>query len=199
MEVVRTWTKPISNEAPAGVQEVLDAVAEICRRYEITALQDFLASCRSSLKTKSSTLLFLGRFKAGKSSFLNHLIGRPLLPVGVIPITSAVTEIQYGAEERADVKFQDGHTEQVPLAQISEFISEAENPENAKGVACVRVELPSMERYRGIRFVDTPVWIAFSSTTPMRRSNGCPTWVWHWSRSGSIRHSRSMISNSFGT
>jgi hypothetical protein len=54
------------------------------------------------------------------------------------------------------VKFQDGHTDQVPLAQISEFISEAENPENAKGVACVRVELPSMERYRGIRFVDTP-------------------------------------------
>ena len=146
----------ISNEARSGVQEVLDAVAEICRRYEITALQDFLASCRTFAEDKILNIAVLGRFKAGKSSFLNHLIGRPLLPVGVIPITSAVTEIQYGAEERADVKFQDGHTEQVPLAQISEFISEAENPENAKGVACVRVELPSMERYRGIRFVDTP-------------------------------------------
>jgi hypothetical protein len=79
-----------------------------------------------------------------------------LLPVGVIPVTTAVTEIQYGPEERAQIRFLDGRTETTELGRISEFIAESENPENIKQVAQVRVELPSMERYRGIRFVDTP-------------------------------------------
>ena len=46
--------------------------------------------------------------------------------------------------------------EEVPVDQIGEFIAETQNPENSKQVSLVRVELPSMERYRGIRFVDTP-------------------------------------------
>jgi hypothetical protein len=84
------------------------------------------------------------------------LLGQALLPVGVIPVTTVVTEIQYGPEARAQIRFLDGRTESAELGRIGEFISESENPENQKQVASVRVELPSMERYRGIRFVDTP-------------------------------------------
>jgi GTP-binding protein EngB required for normal cell division len=138
------------------VQHALDAAGDICRRYEISSLEDFLESCRAFDREKTLNIAILGRFKAGKSSFLNHLLGRPLLPVGVIPVTSAVTEIQYGPEERAQIRFLDGRTETAELRRISEFISESENPENQKQVSAVRVELPSMERYRGIRFVDTP-------------------------------------------
>ena len=38
------------------------------------------------------------------------------------------------------------------MDRIGDFISEGQNPENSKQVARVRVELPSMDRYRGIRF-----------------------------------------------
>ncbi len=44
----------------------------------------------------------------------------------------------------------------VPAERISDFVAEGENPENIKQVERVRVELPSMDRYRGIRFVDMP-------------------------------------------
>jgi GTP-binding protein EngB required for normal cell division len=138
------------------VQDVLSSVEEFCRRYGITALEDFLGSCRTFAGDKALNIAILGRFKAGKSSFLNHLVGRPLFPVGAIPVTTVVTEIRYGFEERADVDFLDGHAERVPVGRISEFISETAHPENAKRVARVRVELPSMERYRSVRFVDTP-------------------------------------------
>jgi GTP-binding protein EngB required for normal cell division len=87
---------------------------------------------------------------------LNHLLGRNLLPVGVIPVTAVVTEIQYGTREQAAVRFLDGHTEHLPVERLGEFISEHENPGNRKQVARVRVDLPAMDRYRGIRFVDTP-------------------------------------------
>ena len=142
--------------APEIVQDALDTVEALCRRHEISALEDFLESCRTFAQEKTLNIAVLGRFKAGKSSFLNHLLGRPLLPIGVIPVTSVVTEIQWGPHERAEILFADGRREQAPVDRIGDFISESHNPENSKQVARVRVELPSMDRYRGIRFVDTP-------------------------------------------
>lgn len=141
---------------PEMAAEVLSAVEELCKRYEIAALDDFLESCRNFAKDTTLNIAVLGRFKAGKSSFLNHLFKRPLLPVGVIPVTSVVTEIQYGPQEKAEVHFIGGRMERVPVDRVGEYISESENPENKKQVSRVLVELPSMERYRGIRFVDTP-------------------------------------------
>lgn len=141
---------------PQIVQDVLGTVADLCERHELSALEDFLGSCRTFAQEKTLNIAVLGRFKAGKSSFLNHLLGRPLLPVGVIPVTSVVTEIQWGSQERAEILFSDGRSDRVPVDRIGDFISESQNPENVKQVARVRVELPSMERYRGIRFVDTP-------------------------------------------
>jgi GTP-binding protein EngB required for normal cell division len=142
--------------APGIVQDALGAVEDLRQRHGISALDDFLESCRAFAQEKTLNIAVLGRFKAGKSSFLNHLLGRPLLPIGVIPVTSVVTEIQWGPHERAEILFADGRAEQAPVDRIGDFISERGNPENSKQVARVRVELPAMDRYRGIRFVDTP-------------------------------------------
>lgn len=144
---------------PAGAEiigEALGEVEELCRRHGISALDDFIGSCRKFAREKTLNVAVLGRFKAGKSSFLNHLLGRRLLPVGVIPVTSVVTAIEWGATERAEVLFLDGRREAAPVDRIGDFISEDGNPGNCKQVSRVLVELPSMERYQGVRFVDTP-------------------------------------------
>jgi GTP-binding protein EngB required for normal cell division len=131
-------------------------VAEICRSRQIAALDDFIESCRGFAGDEILNVAVFGRFKAGKSSFLNHLLGRQLLPVGAIPVTAVVTEIEYGPRDRAEVVFQDGRAEGISPECIGSFISEAENPANVKQVVRVRLELGSMAPYRSIRFVDTP-------------------------------------------
>jgi GTP-binding protein EngB required for normal cell division len=98
----------------------------------------------------------LGRFKAGKSSFLNNILGRRVMPVGVLPITAIVTRICQGPRERVLLHFLDGRTEEVPLARLPDFVTEENNPANVKQVAIVDVELPGLDAYRGLRFVDTP-------------------------------------------
>lgn len=142
--------------AAEAVQEALQTVERLCDRHGISALGDFLESTRLFAEEKILNIAVLGRFKAGKSSFLNHLLGRPLLPVGVIPVTSVVTEIQWGPADRAVILFSDGRSEDVTLDRITDYISESLNPENSKQVDRVHIELTSMDRYRGIRFVDTP-------------------------------------------
>jgi GTP-binding protein EngB required for normal cell division len=134
----------------------LEITAGVCRRHRLTALDDFLESCREFAREETLNVAVLGRFKAGKSSFLNHLLGSAALPVGAIPVTAVITEIEYGERDRAEITFRNGSAAEVTPVEIASFISEAENPGNAKQVARVRVELSSMAPYRGIRFVDTP-------------------------------------------
>ena len=134
----------------------------------------FSKAAAFSGRAKTLNIAVLGRFKAGKSSFLNHLIGRPLLPVGVIPVTSVVTEIQWGPEERAEILFADGRRDQAPLDRIGDFISESHNPQNSKQVARVRVSYPrwiaTAEFASSIRLA----WRACSSTTRIPPWSGCP-------------------------
>jgi GTP-binding protein EngB required for normal cell division len=136
--------------------QALDLAGELIARYKIAALEDFIESCRAFAREKTLNVAVFGRFKAGKSSFLNHLLGKPVLPVGVIPVTSVITRIEFGPREAAEVRFLDGRIEPISPAQVGDFVSEASNPENVKQVAVVHIELPEMERYRGISFVDTP-------------------------------------------
>jgi GTP-binding protein EngB required for normal cell division len=98
----------------------------------------------------------LGQFKAGKSSFLNGLIGRDVLPVNVLPATAVITRIGHGPSERAIARHLSGRVEEIRLDDLPEFVTEQRNPGNAKEVSIVDVELPALEGFRGMRFVDTP-------------------------------------------
>jgi GTP-binding protein EngB required for normal cell division len=101
-------------------------------------------------------IVILGQFKAGKSSFINHFIGKEILPTGVTPVTSVVTRLQYGETEKAIVTFFNNTNITVPVNSIDKFISEDKNPENVKSVAVIDIELPCLNKFKGIRFVDTP-------------------------------------------
>jgi GTP-binding protein EngB required for normal cell division len=138
------------------LQQALGLASEIAERYGLSSTNALLASCRSALAQSEITIAIVGRFKAGKSSFLNHFLGRSLLPVGVVPVTTVVTEIGFGPTERVEVRYLEGRVEEVPLSQIAGYVSERENAGNHKRVAAIRVQLPSLARFPGLIFVDTP-------------------------------------------
>lgn len=56
-------------------------------------------------------LAIIGEFSRGKSTFINHLLGRDLLPTGVLPTTATLTSIVAGSEDCLNVHFADGHRE----------------------------------------------------------------------------------------
>ncbi|MBC3803086.1 hypothetical protein GH808_01335 [Acetobacterium fimetarium] len=110
---------------------------------------------QTKLKNKELTISVIGQFKRGKTSFINAILNDDILPVGIIPVTSVVTKIQYGSGY-ATVLFLDGHEETVSLDSLGTFISEQENPVNIKGVPFVNLYLPYDFLKNGLIIVDTP-------------------------------------------
>lgn len=136
---------------------ILSQVRLICNQLKIISLNRQIDVCDGLLRRSPLIdVAVLGQFKAGKSSFLNSLLGQSLLPVGVIPVTTVITRIQYGEVERANVLRFDGTNELIRLETLDEYISEVKNPGNRKDVEVVDITLPSLKDYPGLRFVDTP-------------------------------------------
>ena len=98
----------------------------------------------------------VGQFKRGKSTLLNALVGQPVLPTGVVPVTSAVTVMRHGPAPASRVWFADGRSLDVDPSRIGEYVSESDNPGNEKGVRVVEVFLPSPLLEQGMCLVDTP-------------------------------------------
>jgi GTP-binding protein EngB required for normal cell division len=139
------------------IRDLLQTIRDVSIRFQLVSLKRQLDVSESLLaQNPPIDVVILGQFKAGKSSFINSLIGKDVLPVGAIPVTTAITRLQYGEAEGAVVRHFDGLTTEVPLADIAEFTSEAKNPGNQKNVNVVDIELPSLEEYTGLRLVDTP-------------------------------------------
>jgi GTP-binding protein EngB required for normal cell division len=138
-------------------QEGLQKVRSTCDRMQILTLGRQIEACEGLLvENPPIDVAILGQFKAGKSSFVNSLIGQNVLPVGVIPVTTVISRLRIGERERATVSFFDGTRKEIPIAELDEYTAEAKNPSNQKSVEMVDVELPALADYAGLRLVDTP-------------------------------------------
>lgn len=115
-----------------------------------------LAHIVERLEADTFEIAFFGRVSSGKSSLLNRILQRDVLPVGVTPVTAVPTRVAYGPVDRAVAWFAGRDPEEFDILRLAEFASELRNPENEKHVTRIVVELPSPRLRDGIVFVDTP-------------------------------------------
>jgi GTP-binding protein EngB required for normal cell division len=117
------------------------------------ACQDLLAR----LADDRFVLAVIGQFNRGKSSLMNAVLGMDRLPVGIVPLTSAITKVFYGNPERVRIEYEGTSLRtEISLSQLADYVTEAGNPGNFKKVAAADVELPSDVLRYGFYFVDTP-------------------------------------------
>jgi GTP-binding protein EngB required for normal cell division len=136
---------------------ILDRASGLAAELKLANLQPQIAACRKQFNgSHGIDVAVFGRFKAGKSSFLNHLTGRAVLPIGVVPLTAVITRLRFGASERGEVRFLNGEKKEIPLDDIRLYVGEDQNPNNEKKVASVEVELPALKSLDPLQFVDTP-------------------------------------------
>jgi Dynamin family len=98
----------------------------------------------------------LGQFKRGKSTLINALVGKPVLPVGFVPVTAVPTVVRFGEASKARIQTRDGSWRAIPVAELKLYVTEEHNPENALGVNGAEVFVPSPLLSGGMCLVDTP-------------------------------------------
>ena len=138
------------------ISEAIDRALHLATESERPQL-DRLAE---RLEERRLRVLIAGEAKRGKSTLVNALVQRELLPTGVTPLTSVATTVSIaapGAPEHATVGYRDGRTQEAELADLDRYVTESGNPENHLGVAGVTVHIhdPLLDRH-AVDLVDTP-------------------------------------------
>jgi GTP-binding protein EngB required for normal cell division len=138
-----------ADSALAGALDELAALGSGQDREQIAALRERLDAARLRV-------LVAGEAKRGKSTLINALLGRAVLPAGVTPLTAVSTTVRYGDDPHAEVRFADGHEEKQPVSALPDLVTERGNPANRRRIAAVTVYLDAPLLAGGVELVDTP-------------------------------------------
>lgn len=94
-----------------------------------------------------------GQFSAGKSTFLNALLSRNILPTGITPVTSKVNFINYGEEYKLKITYKSGAEEYHSIENIAAFTDQRQK--DMDEIKYLTLYAP-MDVLKDISFVDTP-------------------------------------------
>ena len=134
----------------------LNRLAQIAHEFGSERVEEDARNLSERLKEGRFYVACVGQFKRGKSTLLNALVGDPMLPTGVVPITTVPTILRYGEKRSARVRFEGGSWKDFAPEELVQYVSEEQNPENAKGVTGVEVFVASPLLSDGMCLVDTP-------------------------------------------
>jgi len=138
------------------LEEVLSLALPLATGSETRKLE----ALSGRLRRRRLRVLVAGEAKRGKSTLVNALLARPLLPTGVTPLTAVATTVTATAAdqpEHAVVALLTGESRSVALDSLATVVTEPGNPGNAAGIDTVTVYVrsPLLERH-AVDLVDTP-------------------------------------------
>lgn len=105
------------------------------------------------------TIVVLGEFNHGKSTFINALLGGPLLPTGITPTTAVLTHLVHGPQVGATLVMDSGERKPVDLKKLGDWLTvEGLEPKKSSGDGLHHVEItsPAAILENQVTIVDTP-------------------------------------------
>lgn len=93
------------------IQILADPDLSFMKVYQNKALE-----LKKKIQHREVIIPLIGEFSCGKSSLINALLGKDLLPVDVTPTTAVINEIRFSRrDEFIEVEYRDGRVERIPF------------------------------------------------------------------------------------
>ena len=140
----------------ASKNELLSILARTLDVCEGESQKKRLRSIEGQINGNCFSIVVVGQFKRGKTTFINALLGAELLPTAVIPLTSIITILKWGEKLGIRAFFSNGSSKEIALEELPLFVTEKHNPKNEKNVDRVEISYPSHYLGNGVQVIDTP-------------------------------------------
>ncbi|VEP13747.1 Dynamin [Hyella patelloides LEGE 07179] len=110
------------------------------------------------VQNKSFSVAIVGEFKRGKSTFINALLGRDILPSDILPCSATLNRVTYGVTPAVKVIFKDGKEEEVAIDRLEDYVTKltAESEDTAANVKEAIVSYPVHYCQNNVDIIDTP-------------------------------------------
>lgn len=145
------------NECKKVINNYLNQIETLLRE---DTFKKRIEASRQRLDHEKMHLLIVGEFSRGKSTFINAILGQPVLPSKVNPTTAIITTITGGNERKLSINYKDETTFQVdvPDDKVNKFLEEYVTTINnrANEIRETQITWPGELNNWGCIIVDTP-------------------------------------------
>ena len=139
----------------SSVLAALREVAQLAEDAGASSLARRLSTERiPHLEEERFHLVVLGEFNHGKTTFVNALLGAPVLPAGVTPTTAVIHHIVHGTSPGAAAVSADGSRIELTVSELGDYVVGGKAARD--DVRYVEVRHPAPLLAGGVVLVDTP-------------------------------------------
>jgi len=104
------------------------------------------------------SVAIVGEFKRGKSTLINALLGKDVLPTDVLPCSATLNKISYSVTPFVKIHYKDGRSEEIEIDRLNDYVTKLtkESEERARSVKEATVFYPVNYCKNGVTIIDTP-------------------------------------------
>lgn len=117
-----------------------------------------LERARASVASHRFSIAVVGEFKRGKSTFINALIGKEILPADIAPTSATINRLTYGLRPLARIAYKDGTEQIVDVTELAGYVTKL-TPEARARAATIEeaiIEYPVPFCKHNVDILDTP-------------------------------------------
>jgi hypothetical protein len=120
----------------------------------VSAINDVL----KRLTEDTFNVAIVGEFKRGKSTLINALLEKDVLPTDVVPTTATLNKVTYSVTPFVRIEYNDGKTEDIDIDKLNDYVTKLtpESEKIAKTVKVATVYYPVNYCKNGVTIIDTP-------------------------------------------
>lgn len=156
--------KQFSTELKQGITKLMDSMVSFQKAYpkfNFPKTSENFNLSRELLEKGEFNLAVCGKVKNGKSSLINALIGKELLPVCTDVATSRVFKISHSREEKFYVVYGNGNRKEISQEELAAYGSQAVinqegEVEVENTISYIQVFTPMDFLPEGVSLIDTP-------------------------------------------
>ncbi|HET6150698.1 MAG TPA: dynamin family protein, partial [Polyangia bacterium] len=113
-----------TDERKAAIRAALESLAAAAEASGLTSTARDIREIRiPKLDEERFSLVVLGEFNHGKSTFINALLGEAVLPTGITPTTAVLTHIIEGKPGPATLVFENGERRQIAAGALASWLT----------------------------------------------------------------------------
>lgn len=142
----------------AQLRDTLMTLKGYCDMLGMKNTSDSIDEVMKKNAEDSFDIAIVGEFRRGKSTLINALLGKDILPSDVLPTTATLNRVTYGISPFVKIEYKNGTSEDIDIDRLSDYVTKLteESEQRAQTIRQATVYYPVNYCKNNVDIIDTP-------------------------------------------
>lgn len=140
------------------ITEGLSRMSKFCDQIGMGERSELLQDAKKKLQSRKFAVGILGEFKRGKSTVINALLGKEIMPADILPCSATMNRVTYDLQPGVQLKMVDGTTKSISVDELANYVTKLDenSAKNAEAIEEAIAFYPCQFCKNGVEIIDTP-------------------------------------------